>query len=77
MRERGRERKKTRNEINLRTNLFPGRTQVLPAGFFKKFNPTTFEGIKCTIGNFFLFKIEIVTFKMINIYPYIALLFLF
>ena len=38
----------------------------ITCGFYPNFNPTTFEGIKCTVRHFFLFKIKIFAFKMIR-----------
>ena len=61
-----RERKETRDEINLGTDLFPGRSQVSIHGFFTKLNPKTVEWIKCMVDHFILLKIKIFTFKMIR-----------
>ena len=36
--------------------------------FFTKYDPPTFEGIKCPTGLFFLFKIKILAFKRIRNY---------
>ena len=69
IRERVREkvRKETRDEINLRTDLFSSRTQVFTIEvFFTKFIPTTVERMKCTVGQFFLFKIKIFVLKMVT-----------
>ena len=61
---RERERKETRDEINLGTDLFPGCSQVSTCGFFTKLNPKTVEWIKCMVDHFILLKIKIFTFKM-------------
>ena len=62
---------KEREERDKGWNYFGDRFIFRPyssiaCSFVTKFNPTTVEGIKCTVGHFFLSKIKIFAFKMIR-----------